>query len=246
MTHEVTEVTSGYRWVLTYNLVNKGPRKQPSAQKVRSDLKELRSAFKYWQNDKNHLDQDRLIHILKHKYTEASFGFNTLKSEDLMTARALQEVCIDTNCTLFLASCEREIYGGCEDEYDNYYNYDCYDEEEEDDDDDDEIEDEVGNMSKINRQYGHTQFRGDYHRIVDVCNDSLSLKRVVDLNGVTVAEDLSINETDFIEEFPFDDRDPDDEDYSGFTGNEGVSATHWYQDSVSNCTINIQFLVEFP
>jgi hypothetical protein len=69
---------------------------------------------------------------------------------------------------------------------------------------------------------------------------------VVDLNGVTVAEDYSINETDFVEDFPFDDRDPDDEDYSGFTGNEGVSATHWYRDSVSNCIINIQFLIEFP
>lgn len=29
------------------------------------------------------------------------------------------------------------------------------------------------------------------------------------------------------------DREPDDEDFEGYTGNEGASATHWYRDAVS-------------
>jgi hypothetical protein len=54
------------------------------------------------------------------------------------------------------------------------------------------------------------------------------------MNGNLVTEKVNINEEDFLEENPFKDKKPDDEDYSGFTGNEGVSATHWYRDTVSS------------
>jgi hypothetical protein len=62
------------------------------------------------------------------------------------------------------------------------------------------------------------------------------------MNGKLVAENVDINEEDFLEEHPFKDKTPDDEDYSGYTGNEGVSATHWYRDTVGSthspmCTI---------
>ena len=241
MTHEVTEVTTGYRWVLTYNLVNKSPGKQPLAAAVRSDLQELHAAFKSWQKDEDRLGYDKFIHILKHKYTDASLRLNNLKAKDLVAAQALQEVCSHTDCTLFLASCEREVFGGCEDEYGYDYSERYNDRYYDDEGDETEESEEEDGYHDLDSEHEPRCSTSRYHSIIDVCADSLSLKRVVDLDGVTVAEDLSIAEADFIEDSPFEDRDPDDEDYSGFTGNEGVSATHWYQDSVSS-RIVFQFL----
>jgi hypothetical protein len=252
VTHEVTEVTDGYRWVLTYNLVRKQQGEKPSAAKVQSDLGKLRSAFESWQSDDELFGQEHFIHILNHQYTDSSLRLNALKPEDLVAARALQEVSNDTDCTLFLASCEREVFGGCDDDYnfDDEYGYDEEDEdveEEDSDDDDDGVKDENETEYHLEAESRckNRQSTGIYHSIIDVCDEKLLLKHVVDLNGVRVAHDLSIDENNFLEDFPFEDRDPDDEDYSGFTGNEGVSATHWYRDSVSSCINTVQHLLDF-
>jgi len=58
---------------------------------------------------------------------------------------------------------------------------------------------------------------------------------VVELDGREVAKDMECNEKEmFIQTDPFEEVEPDDEDYSGFTGNEGVSATHFYRRTVSH------------
>ena len=47
-----------------------------------------------------------------------------------------------------------------------------------------------------------------------------------------VARDIELNISDFLYTDAFD-RDPDDEEYEGYTGNEGASATHIYRETVS-------------
>lgn len=71
-----------------------------------------------------------------------------------------------------------------------------------------------------------------HHALEDVIEEHLSLKRIVDLRGHLLARNVAINEEDIVEEDPFDGRDPDREDYEGYTGNAGASATHWYHDTV--------------
>jgi hypothetical protein len=66
------------------------------------------------------------------------------------------------------------------------------------------------------------------------------------MNGKLVAENVDIDEEDFLEENPFEDRTPDDEDYSGYTGNEGVSATQWYRDTVSSAHSPIRTIAKPP
>jgi len=78
---------------------------------------------------------------------------------------------------------------------------------------------------------------GDIHDIVEEFDSSICLKKVVDLEGSTIAEGLDFDEDYFMKEDPFDGLEPDDEDYSGFTGNEGVSTTHFYHHTVKHCTI---------
>ena len=70
----------------------------------------------------------------------------------------------------------------------------------------------------------------EFHAIDEEYDRSLSLKIMVHPNGSVRARDLPFEEEYILQDEPFD-RDPDDEDYSGWTGNEGVSATHWYRDS---------------
>ena len=78
--------------------------------------------------------------------------------------------------------------------------------------------------------------RRQFHEIEEVYEENLALKRMVDLDGHLLAEEVDIKEGDIVQENPFE-RDPDDEDYEGYTGNEGSSATHWFRDTVSeeNC-----------
>ncbi|KAK5256442.1 hypothetical protein LTR16_003262 [Cryomyces antarcticus] len=59
----------------------------------------------------------------------------------------------------------------------------------------------------------------------------LKLDRVVSFDGSEIQRDVDIDESDIVQVNPFD-RDPDEEDYEGWTGNEGCNATHWYRDTV--------------
>ncbi|GKZ38721.1 hypothetical protein AbraIFM66950_011157 [Aspergillus brasiliensis] len=63
----------------------------------------------------------------------------------------------------------------------------------------------------------------------DEINSSLEFLQVVDSFGVDVAENLPFHETMLIQEGFFLDRDPDDEEYEGFTGNEGTETTRFYR-----------------
>ena len=72
---------------------------------------------------------------------------------------------------------------------------------------------------------------GDPHEIFDVCESTLELKRMVDLDGKVVETDVPVDEEDFVQDMPFD-REPDEEDYQGYTGNEGAETTHWYRSTV--------------
>ncbi|OJJ68071.1 hypothetical protein ASPBRDRAFT_33372 [Aspergillus brasiliensis CBS 101740] len=63
----------------------------------------------------------------------------------------------------------------------------------------------------------------------DEINSSLEFLQVVDSFGVDVAENLPFHENMLIQEGFFLDRDPDDEEYEGFTGNEGTETTRFYR-----------------
>lgn len=75
----------------------------------------------------------------------------------------------------------------------------------------------------------------DYHEIIEEVDRTVTLKRVVQLDGIDVAHDLDFDESLFVQNRPLTDQAPDrEEDYSGYTGNEGVSATHFYHRTVRN------------
>lgn len=81
--------------------------------------------------------------------------------------------------------------------------------------------------------YGYGRSAG-FHDLIEEYDKQISLKRIVELDGSGVARDLEFKEELFIQHEPFKGAEPDDEDYSGYTGNEGVSATHFYRRTVRN------------
>ena len=90
-----------------------------------------------------------------------------------------------------------------------------------------EVED--GGYDHYSRQdYGSS---GGYHVIEECLEEKISLKRLVDLEGHLLAKNIALDEDAIIQEDPFD-REPDKEDYEGYTGNAGASATQWYHDTV--------------
>ncbi|KAF2669631.1 hypothetical protein BT63DRAFT_372812 [Microthyrium microscopicum] len=195
--HEVTKVTSGYRLVLTYNLISKNFDFRPSAAVNCEELRRVRRVLDAWKISGG---DTRLIHQLEHEYTESGMKLNALKGRDAEVVSVLEEACHKTGFVFFLASCEREVWGGCDDGY----------------------------------GYGRSRYQGfqSYHEIIDTVEDTLTLKRVVDTHGNLVGQNMDTHKDMFLKDCPFDEREPDDEDFSGFTGNEGANATQWYRDTV--------------
>lgn len=223
MTHEVKPVTSGRRLVLTYNLVYTtlgAPKPEITSPGTITLLREILSIWlqKYQQDASN-------ISCLKawlfdHHYTNASLSYGALKGRDRTVAAHLRAVAGELRFHLYLANLDMEVHGGC-DEGEYYDPFEEYDDEEEDED-----EDEDDDGYTVDRNSKAT------HPIVDEVDRDVWLSKVVDLDGREIMTDIAFDEENFIQEEPLKDEEPDEEDFSGFTGNEGVSATHFYHRTV--------------
>ena len=80
--------------------------------------------------------------------------------------------------------------------------------------------------------------RHKYHEIEYANLSCLQIKRMVALDGTTLAKNIGVSEDDFVQVKVFD-RDPDKEDYQGYMGNWGPEATHFYHDSVQDHSSNL-------
>jgi hypothetical protein len=123
--HEVRPVTSGYRWVLTYNLAIDPSVEPPSAGLLRGETRFLRHTIKKWLlKDEQDRDADHLYYSLDHQYTEANISLRGLKTRDLALVQCLQRISAELPFDIFLAVLEKEEIGEGE------YGYGCYDEDE--------------------------------------------------------------------------------------------------------------------
>lgn len=212
VTHEVEEVTSGYRLVMTYNLV-RGPSDVPfSAATLNQQLyAPVEQAVKNWAAAcDNDYRSGTAIYMLDHKYTDANLSFETLKCADSARAHILREVAGQSEKVVFLASMERMQCG--EPANDGRYDWaeDQYDSE--------------GNSPEPEEGYRDLDY---------IKETELKLKRIIDDAGEVIADDMDIDEDHIIQDDPYECREPDDHDYEPYTGNAGAEETHWYRDTVS-------------
>ncbi|KAK4033729.1 hypothetical protein C8A01DRAFT_39815 [Parachaetomium inaequale] len=185
--HEVLPVTSGYRWVLTYNLAISPDLVRPTAALLQPDTGKLQQSLGRWlehvgtqseESEKAKRDVPHLYYLLAHEYSEASIALRALKTTDL--AR-LQH------------------------------------------DEDDEDEDGPGARHELDHVY----------------ETSVSIKKLVDLDGSLLRSALDIDDHDLLDNLISDCVDPlkgvDDrnEEYQGYMGNSGSTATHWYRTAAT-------------
>lgn len=69
---------------------------------------------------------------------------------------------------------------------------------------------------------------------INVTETNLEFLKIVDALGTVVAEHLPFHEDLLIQSGFFLNRDPNKEEYQGFTGNAGAQATHFYRATVSH------------
>ncbi|KAL8653863.1 MAG: hypothetical protein Q9226_003677, partial [Calogaya cf. arnoldii] len=108
------------------------------------------------------------------------------------------------------------------DPYDHYGGRRGYNWKSDDDDDDGSAESDEGS--------GYGSVIDEYHELAEVFDKSLSLRTFYRAHGQLLARDINIEEANLVQDDPFD-RAPDKEDYEGYTGNAGASATHFYRNS---------------
>ncbi len=117
--HEVLPVTSGYRWVLTYNLALDASKERPGASLPERELSPLRDYVSQWLDalkERRLQLPESLIYALDHHYTEAGLSLKAFKGRDLAVARALRSISSQLPIDVFLGILEKRETGSCLDD----------------------------------------------------------------------------------------------------------------------------------
>ncbi|KAK7432252.1 hypothetical protein QQZ08_001197 [Neonectria magnoliae] len=207
VSHEVLPVTSGYRWVVTYNLAIDHVETRPSVSLQRSETKDLRDTLERWlAEDVKSREREFVYHVLDHDYTEANVSLKMLKAQDLTRVQALKDLSSELPFDIFLALLEKEEIGSVEFDYSE-------------------------SRRGRSRYYGGFVNEGDgqpFHDLEEVLDTTYSVKTLHDLEGHIVANRLKLDDNDLLEHDAFDDFEAE-ESYEGYMGNSGPTATHWYR-----------------
>ncbi|RAH45362.1 uncharacterized protein BO95DRAFT_453568 [Aspergillus brunneoviolaceus CBS 621.78] len=110
--HEVLPVTSGYRWVLTYNLALYASQPRPAGGLQPPDTSHLYKTLKLWvEQDASLGPTSHFWYQLDHEYTEASISLRAMKTRDLACVQALYEISTMLPVDIFLAVLEKTEHG---------------------------------------------------------------------------------------------------------------------------------------
>ncbi|KAF7560174.1 hypothetical protein G7046_g3978 [Stylonectria norvegica] len=213
VSHEVLPVTSGYRWVLTYNLAIDMAVPRPSAGLKRSETRDLRHSMRRWLSKPEGSREKKFVyHVLEHDYTEASISLKALKAQDLARVQVLKELTNEFPVEIFLALLEKEEMGNVAYEYDGRRGYG------------------YGGYSRWDEEEGDSEgTEGGFHPLDEVFETKYRVKNLVDLEGRIVMHSLALDEEDILDSECFDDMIDGEEEYEGYMGNSGPTATHWYR-----------------
>lgn len=238
VTHEIKPVTSGNRLVLIYNLVQASSGPTITASVMTDSKRRLKNVLSHWNAACTRQNPDipgMLAYKLSHKYSKSGLSCRSLKGSDYVKFQHLNQCCADEDFLLYLAHIEKEVTGSCDES--GYWENDYWDDGDDNGpdgyDEDSESDGEDGDnpgRKETDRSKAQKDL-GGCHEIIDDISSWVQLTRVIDQNGAEIAKNVEIEIEDIAQGDIFK-RAPDDEDYSGFTGNEGVSTTHFYHDTV--------------
>ncbi|MCJ1281729.1 hypothetical protein MMC26_001051 [Xylographa opegraphella] len=217
--HAVRPITSGYRLALTYNLIFTTPGIPQSASggvQRKVELEKLLSTWERTLGTAVSQAPELLAYATEHKYTDANLNFDYLKGKDRYRAQFLKDSCVKQGFGLYLANFEYIVSGGCvyeEDRrrsgrYRRRYHY------------------AVSDYDRSNDHFSDAH----YHKLEDYTSSDFKLRIRVQTNSVMVVRDIPMPESYIVQREAFQ-WPPEDEDYSGYTGNAGLEATHYYRNT---------------
>jgi 2OG-Fe(II) oxygenase superfamily len=225
--HEVKPITSGYRLVLIYNLVQGSSGPITTAASRTDSKSRLKMVLSQWSAicNRDYPGIPRILaYKLSYKYSISSLSFNTLKGSDNVKFQHLDEVCKEEDFLLYLAHIKKEDSGACADN--NAWRYD-----EDSARRDNGYETDEYQRLRNGPTADEKQDFGGCHEIIEFHRRSIQLTRVLDQNRTEVAKNIDFAIEDIAQGNIFK-RAPDYENYTGYTGNEGVSTTHFYNDTI--------------
>jgi hypothetical protein len=202
--HEIRPLRKGYRLCLVYNLTLKKGNKSVAAPRSLDYVERISEVLREWAQDEAH----RMVAItLEHQYTQEGLTWDALKGVDRARARVLQESARRADCQANLALLTFHQSGSAEGDYDyGYYgrrgSWGYYDEEE-----DDPSAYEMGEVFE-------TSLTAEHWRDGE--------GKPLPLGAVDVDED-EILDPDALEGVE------PEEEFEGYTGNEGMTLDRWYR-----------------
>lgn len=113
VTHEIKPISSGYRLVITYNLLQQHG-SPPSAGRFIEQQAELQELLQKWASALQ--SETRVIYRLGHKYSQSSLSIQNMKGRDAQLIRCLDQACQATGFYIFLAIMTK-TEGGEDDDY---------------------------------------------------------------------------------------------------------------------------------
>lgn len=222
--HEVKPIKSGYRVVLSYNLVLDN---QSHSLDAEMDASALQHALSEYFAGQAHQDEQpsywkkspkKMVYLLDHHYTQKSLSWQQLKNVDRLRADAFIQSAQALDLDIHLALVDIQETWQCEDNYDadDDDDYD-YDEDDEDEDDEDEGEDSDDDDNESE------------HELIELLESEISVRHWLDVNANQLnykdllLSDRYIHWTKEMDEFK-----PFESEYEGWMGNYGSTLDRWY------------------
>ena len=203
--HEVRPIRSGHRLCLTYNvtLAKSRSKKGIAAPSFGTAAAAIGDLLSDWPQV---VDSEKIAIALDHRYTQGGLTMATLKGIDRARAEVLFDAAEHADCMAYLALVTLWQHGSAEGGWGHGYRWSNHD-------DDGDVEDDTASEYVMGEIFDH----------------GLSANHWSDRQGSRVRlGEIPLNEDEIFSDSPFEDWDPDREDFEDYTGNAGMTLERWY------------------
>jgi hypothetical protein len=223
--HEVRLVSSGFRLALVYNLVLAKSKHAIAAPTSREHIAAVTRILGQWKPGNRASERSgelntqqpahKLAVVLDHEYSQAGLTYDALKGIDRVKAQVLFTAASQIGWDASLALVTKWVSGSAE------------------------PSDDYGYGSGRSRRGG--RYWDDYHdedsdegdagehEMGEVFDESLTAEHFSDAEGNPLAfGQIPLKDDEIVSETPFDEGEPDKEDFEGYTGNAGMTLERWY------------------
>lgn len=202
--HEVRPLKKGYRLCLVYNLTLAKSKKRLTAPRAAGHVEAVRSLLEGWSARSS---AEKLVVALEHQYSQGGLAWDALKGVDRARAKVLAEAAKLAGCRAYLGLLT--LWESGEGEYEEYGDRYGYRRRRYRDEDEDE--------------------RRRLHKMIELYDTSLTMEHLRDADGSPLPiGKLNIKEEELLDPEQLRDVTPE-EDYRGYTGNEGSPLERWYR-----------------